>query len=122
MTRVRIVLAVVLLSASASVTAAHEIGKTQVTAALDPARATYQFDVVVDPDALLTRLQIRATGDVDQPRNREERDRRLAALGSSFLDSVRVTFDGNLATPRFEYRPSSAFSDFAQAPSVVRLT
>ena len=101
---------------------AHEIGKTQVSAVVDPAHHTYQCDVVVDPDALLTRLQIRATGDVEPPGDRDDRDRRIEALGPSFLDAVRVRFDGVPMTPRFEYRPSSAFSDLAQAPSVVRLT
>jgi len=92
-----------------------------VSATFDRVRQTYQLDVVVDPDALLTRLQIRATGDVDQPRDRKERDRRIAALCDAFLQSVRVTFDGVPSAPRFEYRASSAFSDIAQAPSVVRL-
>jgi hydrogenase/urease accessory protein HupE len=111
----------VVLGVSSSA-AAHEIGKTQIAAVLDPVQQTYQFDIVVDPDALLTRLQIRATGDAEQPRDRADRDQRIAALKSSFLESVRVKFDGMAAPPHFEYRASSAFSDFAQAPSVVRLT
>ena len=61
---VAVVLAVV--CASAGDAQGHEIGKTQVSATFDLVRQTYQLDVVVDPDALLTRLQIRATGDVDQ--------------------------------------------------------
>src|SRR5436190_20031777 len=93
-----------LVFAYTAVADAHEIGKTQVTAVVDPASGIYQFDVVVDPDALLTRLQIRATGDVEEPRDREERDRRIAALGQSFLDSVRVKFDGILVEPQFAYR------------------
>ena len=40
---------------------AHEIGKTQVTAVFRP-NQTYQFDIVVDPDALLTKLQVSAGG------------------------------------------------------------
>ena len=35
---------------------AHEIGKTQVQASLR--NGAYQIDVVVDPDALLTKLQV----------------------------------------------------------------
>ena len=114
-----VVLAVV--CASAGDAQGHEIGKTQVSATVDPVRQTYQIDIVVDPDALLTRLQIRATGEVDQPRDREERDRWIAALGDAFVQSVRVTFDGVPSVPRFQYRASSVFSDSAQAPSVVRL-
>jgi hypothetical protein len=100
---------------------AHEIGRTQVTAAIDPVHHTYQVDVVVDPDALLTRLQIRATGDVAPPHDRVDRDRQLSASGQSFLAAVRLKFDSVPATPTFEYRASSAFNDFAQAPSIVRL-
>ena len=119
--RIAAAAAAMLLAGCASA-GAHEIGKTQVTVSIDPARHTFQLDVVVDPDALLTRLQIRETGDVAPPRDREDRDRRISALGASFLDSVRLKCDHVAVTPRFEYHPSSAFSDFAQAPSVVRLT
>jgi hydrogenase/urease accessory protein HupE len=101
---------------------AHEIGKTQVSAVIEPVSHTYQVDIVVDPDALLTRLQIRATGDALAPPNREGRDRRIVALGQVFIDAVHLKFDGQRAQPRFEYRPVSAFSDLAQAPSAVRLT
>jgi hydrogenase/urease accessory protein HupE len=112
-------LAIVLLPVRSQ---AHEIGKTQVTVAIDPAHGVYHVDVAVDPDALLTRLQIHATGNVEAPHDRDDRDRRIAALGQSFLDSVRLKFDGQPAFPRFEYRPASAFGDVAQAPSVVSLT
>ena len=36
---------------------AHEIGKTQVAAVFEPVGHTYQIDIAVDPDALVTRLQ-----------------------------------------------------------------
>jgi hypothetical protein len=112
-------LAIVLLPSNVR---AHEIGKTQVTVVIDRGQGAYHVDVAVDPDALLTRLQINATGDVEAPRDRDDRDRRIAALGQSFLDSVRLKFDGQPASPRIEYRPSSALGDFAQAPSVVSLS
>jgi hydrogenase/urease accessory protein HupE len=114
--------AVTLFLALSLPASAHEIGKTQVTAAIDPVHHAYQVDVIVDPDALLTRLQIRATGDVTSPRDRVDRDRQLSAFGQQFLGAVRLKFDNVLATPTYEYRASSAFSDFAQAPSIVRLT
>jgi hypothetical protein len=101
---------------------AHEIGKTQVVAVFEPIGGTYQLDIAVDPDALLTRLQITATGDVAKPPDRETRDRQIPALGEAFLDSVRVRFDGEVVRPRFEYRPASAFGDFSQVPSIVRLS
>ena len=105
----------------ASVAEAHEIGKTQVRAVVD-ADNTYQVDVVVDPDALLTRLEILETGTVSAPMSRDERDRRIATLMPTFARAVRLNFDGVAASPEFAYRPVSAFSDLAAAPSAVRLT
>src|SRR5437868_6232148 len=116
-----VALLVLLASVIPARATAHEIGKTQI-AAVFANNGTYQFDVVVDPDALLTRLQILATGKPEAPASRDARDREIASLGSMFLGAVRLSFDGQRSTPRFEYRPVSAFSDLAQAPSVVRLT
>jgi hydrogenase/urease accessory protein HupE len=100
---------------------AHEIGKTQVSAAFRPDH-TYQIDVVVDPDALLTKLQVFGGEQPAAPPDRDERDRRIAALGHVFLEHVTINFDGAAVGPRFEYLPASAFNDVAQAPSTVRLT
>jgi len=98
---------------------AHEIGKTQVQASLRD--GTYQIDVVVDPDALLPTLEAYAAGPISRDLPRDERDRRIAALSHVFLERVEVSFDGRPAASAFEYVPSSAFNDFAQAPSKVRL-
>ena len=101
---------------------AHEIGKTQVVAVFEPSRGTYQIDIAVDPDALLTRLQIASSGSVTPTPDRDVRDREIARLGVSFLDAARVLFDGRAQRPHFDYRPASALSDLAQAPSSVRLS
>lgn len=101
---------------------AHEIGKTQVAAVFEPARRTYQIDVAVDPDALLTRLQILSSGRVTSTPDREARDREIAGLGAAFLNATRLKIDGVEQRPDFEYHPAPALSDFAQAPSTVRLT
>ena len=101
---------------------AHELGKTQAVAALDLIASTYQIDVVVDPDALLTLLEVRDGRDVSSPAGRDARDRQIAALGPVFIGAVRVNFDARGAMPRFEYRPASALGDLAQAPSTVRLS
>jgi len=98
---------------------AHEIGKTQVQASLRD--GAYQIDVVVDPDALLPTLEAYAAGPISRDLPRDERDRRIAALSQVFLERVRVSFDGRQAASVFEYLPSSALNDFAQAPSKVRL-
>ena len=98
---------------------AHEIGKTQVQASLRD--GAYQIDVVVDPDALLPTLEAYAAGPISRDLPRDERDRRIAALSTVFLERVGVSFDGLPAASAFEYVSSSAFNDFAQAPSKVRL-
>jgi hydrogenase/urease accessory protein HupE len=120
--RVMGIAAAALLCAAAA--HAHEIGKTQATATFR-ADGTYQIDVVVDPDALLTKLEI-AAGTPATPSaaglDRAERDRRIASLAGLFLDRVTVRFDDAIVRPSFEYRPASAFSDMASAPSIVRLS
>jgi hydrogenase/urease accessory protein HupE len=100
---------------------AHEIGTTQVTATFR-GDGTYQFDIAVDPDALLTRLQVAAGETPSSGLSRGERDRRIHALAAVFLDRTRIRFDGVFADPAFAYAPASALSDLAQAPSFVRLT
>ena len=98
---------------------AHEIGKTQAQASLRD--GSYRIDVVVDPDALLPTLEAYGQRPISRDLPRDERDRRIAALSQVFLERVRVSFDGRQAASVFEYVPSSAFNDFAQAPSKVRL-
>ncbi len=100
--------------------AAHEIGKTQVQASLHD--GSYQIDVVVDPDALLPTLEAYGQRPISRDLPRGERDARIAALAGVFLERTGVAFDGKPAPPAFAYVPSSAFNDFAQAPSKVRLT
>ena len=110
--------AVALLFAIAA--GAHEIGKTQVQASLRDGR--YEIDVIVDPDALLPSLEAYGQQPISRDLPRAARDRRIAALSSVFLERTGVTFDGKASVPAFEYLPSSAFNDFAQTPSKVRLT
>lgn len=105
-----------LLSATAH---AHELGKTQVQAALRD--GAYTIDVVVDPDALLPALEAYGQRPISRDLRRDERDRRIAALAGVFLERARVTFNGRPAAATFQYVPASAFNDFAQAPSKVRL-
>jgi hydrogenase/urease accessory protein HupE len=81
----------------------------------------YQIDIVVDPDALLPTLEAYGERMVSRDLPRAERDRRIAALAGVFLERAGVSFDGRPANSAFEYLPSSALSDFAQAPSTVRL-
>jgi len=100
---------------------AHEIGKTQVTATFR-SDGTYQLDIAIDPDALLTKLEAYGGRTVSNGLDRNERDRSIVLLKQIFLDRACLQFDGVRSTPRFEYLPSSAFRDFAQAPSFVRLT
>src|SRR5215467_6899100 len=112
-----IVACLVLLCAIAA--SAHEIGKTLVQASLRD--GSYQVDVVVDPDALLPALEAYGQHALSRDLPREERDRRISALAEVFLERASVSFDGRQAVSTFEYLPSSAFNDFAQTPSTVRL-
>jgi hydrogenase/urease accessory protein HupE len=100
---------------------AHEIGKTQVAATIDP-QAAYRLDILVDPDALLARLEVLGGTAVSRGLTRSERNRRIEALGAVFLDGVSVWFDGVRNQPRVEYLPASSFNDMAQTPSILRLT
>jgi hydrogenase/urease accessory protein HupE len=99
---------------------AHEIGKTQATAVIRD--NAYTVDVIVDPDALLTKLEVSSGSRLSTGLGRAERDRRLGSLGPVFLAGITLRFDDMLARPRFEYLPESALGDVARAPSRVRLT
>jgi hydrogenase/urease accessory protein HupE len=100
--------------------AAHELGTTQVSATFHD--GAYRIDVAVDPDALLTKLEVFGSRPLSGAVDRAERDRRIAALAEVFLDRTRIAFDGIADRPRFEYLAASRLSDMAQAPSLVRLT
>jgi hypothetical protein len=116
---VGMVAAALVLGAS-GIAGAHEIGQTQVTATFSR-NGGYQLDIAVDPDALLTKLLVRNGQAPATVPERAERDRRIERLGSTFVDSVEVAFDGSRVRPRFEYLPASPLSDLAQAPSIARL-
>src|SRR2546421_8103061 len=88
--RLVVVLAALIVVAPAM---AHEIGKTQVTAVF-PTDRTYQVDVTVDPDALLTKLQVFGGEPISASADRADRDRRIAALASVFLEHMTIRFDG----------------------------
>ena len=64
-------LASALFFIAVSAAAAHEIGKTQVVAIVNQ-DGTFAFDIAVDPDALLTQLQLARTGHVDGNNSRTE--------------------------------------------------
>jgi hypothetical protein len=106
--------------AAGPATDAHEIGKTQATAVIRD--GTYTIDVVVDPDALLTKLEVFSGSPLSTGLTRPERDRGIDALASTFLDRVELRFDAVVVRPRFLYLPEAALGDIAQSPSRIRLT
>lgn len=112
------VAATALLIAPAS---AHEIGTTQLQASF-PGDGTYQVDITVDPDAVLTRLELLDGAAVTASAGRQERDRRIAAMTGTYLRAVHLRFDGIPDRPAIAYQPASAIGDLAQSPSVMRLT
>jgi len=99
---------------------AHEIGKTQATLVVRD--GAYVADVLVDPDALLTKLEVFGDRPLSKGLGRDARDRRIRLLTAGIADRVRVAFDGVAAGSAIEYRPASAFGDAAAAPSTIRLT
>jgi hydrogenase/urease accessory protein HupE len=99
---------------------AHEIGKSQVSVAFGDAR--FDADVIVDPDALLSKLEAFGGRPVSRDLSKTERDSRIRALADVFLEQTEIRFDGHSVRARFEYVPASAFNDLAQAPSRVRLS
>jgi hydrogenase/urease accessory protein HupE len=117
----RLVFAVAGILCAAGTASAHEIGKTQVAATIESTGA-YQLEVLVDPDVLLTKLEVFGGTTVSRGLTRSERNRRIDALSAVFLDTVSIWFDGVRNRPRVEYVPASSFSDLAQTPSSLRLT
>ena len=117
----RALLVFVLITCTAPAAPAHEIGKTQVGAVIRD--GAYSIDVTVDPDALLVKLEVFSGSPLSGADvGRADRDRRINALASTFLERVVVRFDAAIAQPRFDYLPASALGDAAQSPSLVRLT
>jgi hypothetical protein len=99
---------------------AHEIGKSQASAVFRA--GDYHVDVVVDPDALLSKLEAFGGRPLSSQLTRSDRDTRIRALAGVFLERVEIRFDGSVVHPGFAYLPASAFNDLAQAPSLVRLS
>src|SRR5262245_7371517 len=95
---------------------AHEIGKSQVSIIVHGSNAV--VDVVVDPDALVSKLEAFGGQLVSAELTKSERDARIRALSDVFLERTDLRFDGRSIRPRFEYVPVSAFNDLAQSPSL----
>ncbi|MEO6235739.1 MAG: HupE/UreJ family protein [Vicinamibacterales bacterium] len=93
---------VVLASVAVSSVRAHEIGTTQVHATF-LANGTYRFDVVTEPGTLLKRLERAAGLPLSAALSSDERDRRIARLGQTFLATTILTYDGERVAPVFTY-------------------
>src|SRR5438128_1006813 len=96
----RLLLMTALLLAVAASARGHEIGTTQATALIRP-DGTYQVDVTIDPDALLTKLEVYRGEPLSSNLSRVERDARIESLSSVFLEQVRVRFDEVASRPAF---------------------
>jgi hydrogenase/urease accessory protein HupE len=115
----RLAFALVVFVSAAHSALAHEIGKTQATVTIR--EGAYTADIVVDPDALLTKLEVFSGAPLSTGLDRRARDRRIQDLAATFLERVVVRFDDTMERPRFEYVAASALGDVAQAPALVRL-
>lgn len=106
---------------------AHELGKGQVVAVVTPGR-DYELQVEVDPDALLTRLQVFG-GEVPRPVGSiEEQSREIRARLSSYLHHSTLMFDGVPQTPAITYvapteQPNGQNASAVSGPAgIVRLS
>jgi hypothetical protein len=99
---------------------AHEIGKTRATLVVRD--GSYSVDILVDPDALLTTLEVFGNRPLSKDVSRAVRDRRIQDLTPSMAERIRVAFDGVTSAAAVAYRPASAFGDAAAVPSTIRAT
>jgi hypothetical protein len=87
--------------AASNVALAHDLERTQVTLALE-ADGAFLLEISNDPAWLLLRLESFAGGAVPAGMTAAERDARLRAMSSLFVDRVVLFVDGR------EIRPTSA--------------
>ena len=97
---------------------AHELGTLETTLHVDRSGA-FRAEMAVDPDALLTKLEVFSNQPVSGRLPRAERDSRIVALGQTFLDVVRVRFDDAISRPVFHYQSNDA--EMPDEPATVRL-
>ena len=112
---------IVVIALLAPALRAHEMGQLETTIRLD-ARGAYQIEMPVDPDALLTKLEVFSQEPLSGVLPRDERDRRIIRLGRTFLDRVQITFDGIPAKPVFHYQSNDGPDTTGAEPALVRLT
>jgi hypothetical protein len=100
--------AIAFLSAPSNVDA-HEIGTTRVSATIGA--TNYTIDLVLDPAALLAKLEALAGRPRSGPLTAAQYQARIEALQAAFLSHVAIRFDDRVSQPRFEYLPSGSFAD-----------
>lgn len=105
----------------------HELGKGHVVAMVQPGRA-YEVTIVVDPDALLTRLQV-AEGQVPVAATSvTAQAQRIRALLPSYLRHTTLALDEEPQSPAIEYispheQPGGHASTADSGPAgLIRLT
>ncbi len=121
------VLVVAALACTSTPSHAHELGKGHVVAIVQPGRH-YDVSIAVDPDALLTRLQV-AEGQVPEPApSVTAQAERIRALLPAYQRHTTLAFDDERQSPAIEYispheRPGGDASTANSGPAgLVRLT
>lgn len=105
----------------ASSATAHELGKGQVLAVIER-DGRYTVNVTVDPDELLTRLEV-FSGRVPAPAATiDEQARRIRDLLTIYRDRTTLSFDETRATPEIAYvsphdRPEGVTSTVDRGPA-----
>jgi hypothetical protein len=111
----------VVLAVTAIDISAHEIGAIRADLRVND-RGEYTLDFVVDPDGLLTKLEVYGGRPVSSGVSSADRDRRIVSLAPVFLSRVRLRIDDQLTIPHFDYLPPGVPSQKTSTESTVRLT
>ncbi len=106
-------LAIVASPPAAPTLAAHDLRITHATLTFTPGR--YQFDVVVDPESVLARLEIYADRTPTANVAASEIPDRIHALTEVALARTTIAFDGVPAASTFAYVPNAVSASFLGA-------
>jgi hypothetical protein len=111
-------LAIVASPPAAPTLAAHDLRITHATLTFTPGR--YQFDVLVDPESVLARLEIYADRTPSANVAAAEIPDRIRGLAEVALARTTIAFDGVPVASAFSYVPnavSATFSGASEGPS-----
>lgn len=111
-------LAASLLSAATAL--AHEMGITRVDVFLKR-DSSYDIRIVVDPETLLPRLEMKAGRPLSGTLSPEAETASIRSFGAEYLKNLTVDFDGARSSPAFKYTPIAVTDPASGKLGVVEL-